>query len=276
MALSETLLKRRVELDAERQKKESEARKIKAEIDQLDEQIAAGLTKLGKREAKRGAFRAFFDEVAGRVQWRAEYIKQMKDGDVMPTAEPKQRLRVVSTAAAMLCCVLLSGCLVESSAPAAMFDDAGSADPFADIEGDHELPVADYVAPAGTPAGAVAVQRPIIRQLPPATQQKPKPDRFCLVYTDPETCRPCQYLEHDLKYACRPDGWSCGDVDSGADFRLTTPADGMSVPRFEFYDGGELVDVWTGYTQAAQLEQRLDVLREIVRKHPLSKSYVRR
>jgi len=252
------------ELQTQRQGLEREARRLASEERRLICETADALDQAGKTQAKRGDYRAEFTENPGRIGWKDECLKRLKDGELerLEEAVPVTRkLNIIALAAALLLCVSIPGCLKHET------DDLG--------------PV-----PAYEPGPLEWVDSdPIQDEAPPHTPLAPLPaddsDGYtgCVIYTGPK-CRPCQLLHNDIKRICdlRPT-WTLGvrgepEYNASEHWIIVPPGKhGGPYPTLVYYENGEIVETVEGYTNAITFDSRRKLLSRLFAKHPHSSHY---
>ena len=95
-----------------------------------------------------------------------------------------------------------------------------------------------------------------------------------VVYSNPDNCLPCRYLESDLEWLCENFGWSMSLYHAGvtADWIIEDRSRATGeIPRIVFYRGGKIIDTAHGYSSQPDFAMRQPALKSLVLRHPYSK-----
>jgi len=251
------------ELATERSELERKARHLGSEEKRLLAETADALDEAGKAKMQRGDFRAEFETKAGRIKWKDECLKRLKDGELqeMESAVPQtRRLKIHSIAAALLVCLLLTGCLkrdTDTQGPVPAFEPA----PIDFVDND---PIVDAPTPP-----------PVF----PDADKSTGGYTGAVIYTGP-SCDPCKALKHDLLKLCDArDEWTCGVRGSSGfigseDWIIVPPGKHPGpYPTIVYYEDGDIVDRHVGYSSQNNWLKRKIVMRQLFAKHPISTHY---
>jgi hypothetical protein len=91
------------------------------------------------------------------------------------------------------------------------------------------------------------------------------------VFGDVRTCNPCRLLHNDLRFLQENHGWTISEnADAPADWQILPARESdRQIPLVEYWRAGEIIDRETGYTDAESFDDRRQVLRELVSRHPV-------
>lgn len=209
---------------------EADTKPLKTKMKAIADKAKAFLVDSDKTTAKRGDHRISLQEVPGRVSWKDEALKRMKEGETPDKAPSTFKLLI--TAAALLL-MIVPGCLSQASnsAPLTVTDQQ-----FEDTDTGYTGAVV-YVSGNGEPC--VPCDHIV-------------DDLYWLAETKPgwSVGKYHRDVHNDWTIVSRPQHTR------------------TRVPAIEYYSDGKRIDYVEGYTSAAEWNVRLPLFRDIVGKHP--------